>query len=65
MIAVIGWLVIRSARNFDPNQPVGVDAALREVVHAPYGPVLVVAVALGLAAYGLFSFGEARYRQIR
>jgi hypothetical protein len=61
---VIGWLVIRAAADFDPNQPVGIDAALREVIHAPYGPALAVAVALGLAAYGLYSFGEARYRQI-
>jgi hypothetical protein len=64
VIGVIGWLLIRSARNFDPTQPVGVDAALREVLHAPYGPVLAVAVGLGLGAYGLYSFGEARYRQI-
>lgn len=64
VIGVIGWLLIRSARNFDPAQPVGVDAALREVLHAPYGPVLAVAVGLGFGAYGLYSFGEARYRTI-
>jgi hypothetical protein len=64
VIGVIGWLLVRSARRFDPAQPVGVDAALREVLHAPYGPVLAVAVGIGLGAYGLYSFGEARYRQI-
>jgi hypothetical protein len=35
VIGVIGWLLVRSARHFDPSQPVGVDAALREVLHAP------------------------------
>jgi hypothetical protein len=61
---VIGWLVVRAAIRFDPEQPLGIDAALREVVHAPYGPFLAVGVALGLAAYGLYSFGEAKYRQV-
>lgn len=65
VIAVAGWLFVRAARNFDPAQPVGVDAALREVLHAPAGPVLGIAVAVGLGAFGLYSFGEARYRQLR
>jgi hypothetical protein len=64
VMAVIGWLLVRAARNFDPNQPVGVDAALREVLHAPAGRLLGIAVAVGLGAFGLYSFGEARYRQI-
>ena len=56
--------MIRAAVRFDPNQPLGIDAALREVVHAPYGTALALGVALGLAAYGLYSFGEARFRQV-
>jgi Domain of Unknown Function (DUF1206) len=64
VIVMIGWLFVRAARNFDPAQPVGVDAALREVLHAPAGPLLGVVVAVGLGAFGLYSFGEARYRQI-
>jgi hypothetical protein len=61
---VAGWLVIRTAVRFDAGQPLGVDAALREVVHAPYGPALLVAVALGLGAFGLYSFAEAKYREV-
>ena len=65
VIAVIGWLFVRAARNFDPNQPLGVDAALREVLHAPGRPARSASPSpLGLGAYGLYSFGEARYRQI-
>jgi Domain of Unknown Function (DUF1206) len=64
VFVVLGWLVVRAAVRFDPNQPLGIDAALREVLHAPYGPALALAVALGLAAYGLYSFGEAKYRQV-
>jgi hypothetical protein len=62
---VLGWLVVRTAVRFDPAQPLGVDAALREVVQAPYGPILALGVALGLIAFGIYSFGEARYRQVR
>jgi hypothetical protein len=61
---VAGWLVIRTAVRFDPAQPLGIDAALREVAHAPYGPALLVAVALGLGAFGLYSLAEAKYREV-
>jgi hypothetical protein len=61
---VVGWLVVQAAVDFDPNQPVGLDAALREVLAAPYGPLLALGVAVGLGAYGLYSFGEARFRQV-
>jgi hypothetical protein len=64
VIGVIGWLLIRAAVRFDPAQPVGVDAALREVAAAPYGPFLLVAVAVGLIAFGVYSFAEARYREV-
>jgi hypothetical protein len=64
VFVVLGWLVARAALEFDPNQPLGIDAALREVLDAPYGPALALAVALGLAAFGLYSFGEAKYRQV-
>jgi hypothetical protein len=61
---VAGWLVIRTAVRFDPAQPLGIDAALREVAHAPYGPALLAAVALGLGAFGLYSLAEAKYREV-
>lgn len=64
VFVVLGWLVVRAALRFDPNQPLGVDAAVREVVQAPYGPLLAIGVALGLIAFGLYSFGEAKYRQV-
>jgi hypothetical protein len=64
VIAVAGALLVREAVRFDPNQPVGLDAALREVANRAYGPYLLVAVALGLLAYGLYSFAEAKFRQV-
>ncbi len=42
----------------------GIDGALRRLAERSYGPALLVLVACGLAAYGLYSFAEARYRRV-
>ena len=65
LIAImIGVFLIAAARQHDPNQAVGIDGTLRRLADRPYGPTLLVAVAIGLAAYGLYSFAEARYRRV-
>lgn len=64
IVLMIGVLLITAARTHDPNQAVGIDGALKRLAERPYGPTLLVAVAVGLAAYGLFSFAEARYRRV-
>ncbi|MBA2280613.1 MAG: DUF1206 domain-containing protein [Actinomycetota bacterium] len=64
VIGVIGLLLIRAAVRFDGNQPVGVDAALKEVVSHSYGPFVLAAVAAGVFAFGLYSFAEAKYRTV-
>lgn len=61
---LIGVLLIIAARQHDPEQAVGIDGALRRLAERSYGPALLVLVACGLAAYGLYSFAEARYRRV-
>jgi hypothetical protein len=61
---MIGVFLIAAARNHDPEQAVGIDGALKRLADRPYGPTLLVLVALGLAAYGVYSFAEARYRRV-
>jgi hypothetical protein len=61
---MIGVFLIVAARTHDPSQAVGIDGALLRLAARPYGPALLVAVAVGLAAYGMFSFAEARYRRV-
>ncbi|HEY3952641.1 MAG TPA: DUF1206 domain-containing protein [Streptosporangiaceae bacterium] len=39
--------------------------ALRALARTPLGPWLLVAVAVGLAVFGLYSFCEARWRDVR
>jgi Domain of Unknown Function (DUF1206) len=38
--------------------------ALQTIYSQPFGPVLLGIVALGLIAYGVYSFVEARYRRV-
>lgn len=48
----------------NPDQPTGLDAALKTLRDQPLGSALLLLVALGLAAYGLYSFARARYAKM-
>lgn len=63
-IGLIGLLVVVAAVRFDPAQARGLDAALKALAAQPYGMVLLVVMALGLAAYGVFCFFDARYHRV-
>lgn len=61
--AVIGILLCVAAVKVDPNQAGGLDKALRTMAAQPYGIVLLVAVAIGFAAFGVYCFFDARYHK--
>jgi Domain of Unknown Function (DUF1206) len=63
-IGLIGILVVIAAVQFDPKEASGLDAALKSLAAQPFGPYLLVAVALGLACYGVFCFFDARYHRV-
>ncbi|NAZ81348.1 DUF1206 domain-containing protein [Kineococcus sp. R8] len=60
--AVLGVLVVVSSQG-DTAKSRGLDAAFREIAAQPFGTVLLVLVALGLAAYGVFQVVTARRRR--
>ncbi|QWC86353.1 DUF1206 domain-containing protein [Nocardioidaceae bacterium] len=62
---LVGLLFVISGLTHDAQQSGGLDQALRELVSQPYGRVAVMAVAVGLAAYGLFAFARARHLRHR
>lgn len=64
VFAVIGLFLVRAAARYDPREAAGVDEALARVLAAPHGPSLLTLVAGGLAAFGVYSFVEARYRRV-
>ena len=61
---LIGSFLIQAALQADPNEARGLDGALKVLAQQPYGKWLLGVVAAGLAAYGLYSFVEARYRRV-
>jgi len=60
-IALIGALFIWAAVTHDPKKSGGLDQALQELREQPFGQILLVVVALGIACYGLFAFARARH----
>ena len=62
--ALIGMLVVIAAIRFDPAEASGLDAALKSLASQPFGPYLLIVVALGLACYGVFCFFDARYHRV-
>jgi hypothetical protein len=65
VFGIIGWLVVKAARQYDASEAQGLQGALVELREAPYGSWLLALVALGLIAYGIFQLVKARYRMIR
>jgi hypothetical protein len=60
---LIGWFVVQAAVQYDATEARGLDGALLTLAGQPYGTFLLVVVALGLIAYGLFAALSARSRK--
>lgn len=61
---ILGILVVVAAVTHDPEQVGGLDAALSTLVAQPFGQVLLLIVAAGVAAFGVYCFFDARYRRV-
>ncbi len=64
VFTIIGIFLIVAAIQHNAHEAKGLDSALKELLLQPFGPVLLAVVALGLIAYGVYSFVEARYRRV-
>ncbi len=64
IIAAAGVFVVQAAVAFDPNKEKGLDGILRSFAHTPLGPWLLVLVAGGVLAFGIYSLALARYADI-
>lgn len=64
VLALVGIFLIQAAAANNARASKGLDQTLRTVAHAPFGRVLLLIVAAGLVAYGLYSFVEVRYRRV-
>ena len=61
---LIGLFLVVAAVRQNPAEARGLAGALDTLLQQAYGPILLVLVAGGLAAYGLYMFVEARYRRM-
>ena len=57
-----GVLLVAAAIRFDPAAPVGLDAGIRTLAGQPFGPVLLLVLAAGLAVFAAYCLFDARYR---
>jgi hypothetical protein len=60
-LAIVGLLFVWAAVTHDAKKSGGLDQALHRLLTAPFGPVLLAAVAAGIACYGLFCFAWAKH----
>lgn len=64
LFGIVGWFVLGAAIEDDPAHGQGVDGSARLLAASPAGGALLVAVAAGLAVYGLYVFVEAVRRKV-
>jgi hypothetical protein len=64
VFGLIGAFLAKAAWEFDPQEAAGLDTALYEVARQPYGGFLLGTLAVGLLAYAVFCFVQARYRDV-
>jgi hypothetical protein len=59
-LGLVGLLFCWAAVQHDPEKAGGMDAALATLRDQPFGPVLLLAMALGFAAFGVYCLAWAR-----
>ncbi|MEU5655232.1 DUF1206 domain-containing protein [Streptomyces sp. NPDC047737] len=64
VFATAGGFAVAAAVQHEPGRAKGMDDTLRSFTETPAGPWLLVLIALGLAAFGLFSWANARWRKV-
>jgi hypothetical protein len=64
VFATVGVFLIIAAADANPKQAKGIDSALRALAHTPAGPWVLIVIALGLVTFGVYSWCEARWRDV-
>jgi len=63
-IGIVGILVIAAALTNDPSKSTGLDGALTSLVALPFGAVVLIVIAIGLIAYGLYCFVRSWFARL-
>lgn len=60
-LAIVGVLFCYAGISHHAGKSGGLDQALQTVLRQPFGPYLLLVIAVGIACYGLFCFARARH----
>jgi hypothetical protein len=61
---VVGILLLAAAVTYDPGKARGLDGALKTLGRHSWGIWVLVLIALGFVAFGIYCFSQARYRKV-
>jgi multisubunit Na+/H+ antiporter MnhB subunit len=64
VFALIGIFLTKAAIEYDPEEAIGIDGALRKLAAQDHGRFLLGLVAAGLLSFGIFCLFQARYRRV-
>ncbi len=62
--ALVGAFLVQAAVRYDPNKAKSLDQALKTLAAQPFGTIMLLVTAVGLLSFAVWSFLEARYRDI-
>ena len=63
-LGLVGFFLLRAALTYNAAEATGLDGALRRIASESWGLILVVAVGIGFAAYGVFCVTTATRRRL-
>jgi hypothetical protein len=61
VLAGAGLLVIVATLQSEPSKSTGIDGAVKTLGQAPFGKMLLIVAAMGIAAFAAYSFVRSRY----
>lgn len=64
VIALAGGFLVDAAARFDPRSAKGLDDTLQTLARQPFGTALLLAAALALLAFGIWSLAETVWRDV-
>jgi hypothetical protein len=63
-LVIVGFLFAAAGFHKEAKEASGLDGALKSLRDEPFGTVLLVVMAAGFAAYGLYSFARAKHAKV-
>lgn len=61
VLGLVGVLFLYAAVTHEAKKSGGIDGAIRQILHQPFGTPLLVVVGAGIACFGLFALARARH----